>query len=76
MGFILDIPLCVTVEVGRTKLLVEELLQLGQGSVIELDKQILDKLRDPLMHVLRNAVAHGVEDPEASRRVEFTVVRR
>lgn len=40
LGFILDIPLKVTVEVGRTKLLVQELLQLGQGSVIELDKQM------------------------------------
>lgn len=40
LGFILDIPLNVTVEVGRTKLLVQELLQLGQGSVIELDKQM------------------------------------
>lgn len=40
MSFILDIPLKVTVEVGRTRLLVQELLQLGQGSVIELDKQM------------------------------------
>lgn len=40
MKFILDIPLKVAVEVGRTRLLVEELLQLGQGSVIELDKQM------------------------------------
>lgn len=38
LDFILDIPLTVTVEVGRTKLLIQELLQLGQGSVIELNK--------------------------------------
>ncbi len=38
MEFILDIPLEVTVELGRTKLLVHELLKLGQGSVIELTK--------------------------------------
>lgn len=38
LEFILDIPLTVTVEVGRTKLLIQELLQLGQGSVIELNK--------------------------------------
>lgn len=38
MDFILDIPLTVRVEVGRTRLLIQELLQLGQGSVIELDK--------------------------------------
>jgi len=30
---------------------------------IELDKHILDGLRDPLMHILRNAVAHGIEAP-------------
>ncbi len=38
LDFILDIPLKLTVELGRTKLLINELLQLGQGSVIELDK--------------------------------------
>lgn len=38
MDFILDIPLEVTVELGRTKMLINDLLQLGQGSVIELSK--------------------------------------
>ena len=38
MDFILDIPIEVTVELGRSKMLVNELLQLGQGSVIELSK--------------------------------------
>ena len=38
MEVILDIPLEVTVERGRTKLLIHELLKLGQGSVIELSK--------------------------------------
>ncbi|MBW2092539.1 MAG: flagellar motor switch protein FliN, partial [Deltaproteobacteria bacterium] len=38
LDFILDIPLEVTVELGRTKMLINDLLQLGQGSVIELDK--------------------------------------
>ena len=36
--FILDIPLKVTVELGRTSVLIKDLLQLGQGSVLELDK--------------------------------------
>jgi flagellar motor switch protein FliN/FliY len=35
---ILDVPLKVSVELGRTKMLINDLLQLGQGSVIELDK--------------------------------------
>jgi flagellar motor switch protein FliN len=38
IDFILDLPLTVTVEVGRTKMLISELLQLGQGSVVELTK--------------------------------------
>jgi flagellar motor switch protein FliN/FliY len=38
LNLILDIPLRVTVELGRTKMIVSELLNLGQGSVIELSK--------------------------------------
>ena len=38
IDFILDIPLTVTVELGRSKMLIGELLQLGQGSVVELAK--------------------------------------
>ncbi len=38
LDLILDIPLKVTVELGRTKMVVNELLNLGQGSVIELQK--------------------------------------
>jgi flagellar motor switch protein FliN/FliY len=38
LDFILDIPLSLTVELGRSRMLISELLQLGQGSVIELSK--------------------------------------
>lgn len=38
LDFILDIPLQVTVELGRTKMLVKDVLQLNQGAVIELTK--------------------------------------
>jgi flagellar motor switch protein FliN/FliY len=38
INFILDVPLELTVVIGRTKILVQELLQLGQGSVIALEK--------------------------------------
>lgn len=38
LDLILDIPLKVTVELGRTKMVVSDLLNLGQGSVIELSK--------------------------------------
>ena len=36
--FLLDIPLEITVQLGMTKMVIRDLLQLGQGSVVELDK--------------------------------------
>jgi len=38
LDFILDIPLTLSVELGRCRMLISELLQLGQGSIIELIK--------------------------------------
>jgi flagellar motor switch protein FliN/FliY len=38
IDFLLDIPLELTVELGRARLLIKDLLQLGQGSVVELEK--------------------------------------
>lgn len=38
LDLLLDIPLDVSVEVGRSKILVRDLLQLQEGSMIELDK--------------------------------------
>jgi two-component system chemotaxis sensor kinase CheA len=35
-----------------------------EGTDIELDRTILDEISDPLMHLLRNAVDHGIEPPE------------
>ena len=37
IDFILDIPVQLTVELGRTKIAIKNLLQLAQGSVVELD---------------------------------------
>lgn len=34
------------------------------GGELELDKKVLEALRDPLYHLLRNAVDHGIESPE------------
>src|SRR6266550_4643294 len=39
-----------------------------EGKEIELDRAILDELGDPLLHLLRNAVDHGVESPADRRR--------
>ena len=44
LDLILDIPLTVTVELGRSKMLINDLLQLGQGSVVELTKLVGEPL--------------------------------
>ena len=44
LDLILDIPLTVAVELGRNKMLINDLLQLGQGSVIELTKLVGEPL--------------------------------
>ena len=44
LDLILDIPLTVTCELGRSRMLINDLLQLGQGSVIELTKLVGEPL--------------------------------
>jgi len=47
LGILFDVPLRVTVELGRTQMSVRELLEIGPGSVIELDRsagEVLDVL--------------------------------
>lgn len=52
LDFILDIPMEVAVELGRAKMLISELLQLGQGSVIELSKLAGEPLEVLVNHKL------------------------
>jgi two-component system chemotaxis sensor kinase CheA len=33
------------------------------GEMVEIDKRVLSEMRDPLMHLLRNAIDHGIEPP-------------
>ncbi len=56
LDVILDIPVTVSMEIGRTELPIHSLLQLNQGSVIE-----LDRLAGEPMDVLINGtlIAHG-----------------
>ncbi|OYY80014.1 MAG: hybrid sensor histidine kinase/response regulator, partial [Hydrogenophilales bacterium 16-62-9] len=45
-----------------------------QGGDLEIDRSVLEKVTAPLEHLLRNALAHGVETPEARRaagKIEF-----
>ncbi|MBM4445488.1 MAG: chemotaxis protein CheA, partial [Chloroflexi bacterium] len=49
-----------------------------EGEETELDRTIIEKIRDPLVHLLRNAVDHGVESPEERRaagKSETAIVR-
>ena len=62
----------VSIVFGRLPRLVRDLgTQLGKeveleiiGEATELDKTVLEGLGDPLLHLLRNAVDHGIESPE------------
>jgi two-component system chemotaxis sensor kinase CheA len=38
-----------------------------QGSETELDKTLIEAIRDPLTHLVRNAIDHGIESPEGRR---------
>jgi two-component system chemotaxis sensor kinase CheA len=38
-----------------------------EGKEVELDRSMLDEVGDPIVHLLRNAVDHGIETPEARR---------
>ena len=44
LGFVLDIPLELSVEFGKVKIVINDLIQLGQGSIIELNKSVGDPL--------------------------------
>ena len=56
LDFILDIPLELSVELGKTRMLVNDLLQLGQGSVVELNKLAGEPLE---VYINRKLVARG-----------------
>jgi len=47
-----------------------------RGGSIEIDRRVRDALRDPLLHLLRNAVDHGLEAPEVRARAGKTAVGR
>ena len=39
-----------------------------RGQDTELDRQVLEMIKDPLMHMVRNAADHGIEDPAERRK--------
>lgn len=48
--------------------LVKEMEFITEGGETELDKNVIEKLHDPLVHIIRNSIDHGIERPEV--RVE------
>lgn len=46
------------------------------GSDIEVDKSVLDEIGEPVMHLLRNSLDHGVETPQERRAAGKPVVAR
>ena len=56
LSMLLDLTIPVTIELGRTRMSVYELLQLGQGSVIELDRLANDLID---LTVNRRVIAQG-----------------
>lgn len=45
----------------------KEIELVTQGGETELDKNVIEKLNDPMVHLLRNSIDHGVESPEARK---------
>ncbi|WP_028585485.1 flagellar motor switch protein FliN [Desulfogranum mediterraneum] len=56
LEFLFDVPLQVSVEVGRTKILLKDLLQMGEGYVVELDKHAGEPLD---LYVNSRLIARG-----------------
>jgi flagellar motor switch protein FliN/FliY len=56
LDLIMDIPLDVSVELGAVKMLVNDLLQLGQGSIVELNKPVTEPLS---IYINNKLIARG-----------------
>lgn len=56
LDVILDVPVTLTIEIGRTRLSIGELLKLNQGSVVELDR-LVGEPHDVLVN--GTLIAHG-----------------
>ncbi|MBR0551899.1 chemotaxis protein CheA [Stakelama marina] len=39
-----------------------------EGADVELDREMIEAMRDPLVHIIRNAIDHGIETPDDRRR--------
>ncbi|ABK43991.1 CheA signal transduction histidine kinases [Magnetococcus marinus MC-1] len=62
LSMVLDPTARMVRELGRD--LGKQVQCVVSGGEVELDRQIIDQLGDPLVHMLRNAIDHGIESPE------------
>jgi len=46
----------------------KEIVLKTEGGDTELDKTVIEQLNDPLVHILRNSIDHGIESPESRRQ--------
>jgi two-component system chemotaxis sensor kinase CheA len=46
----------------------KEVEWIAHGAELEVDRQVLDAMKEPLIHLVRNAIDHGIEPPEARGR--------
>jgi two-component system chemotaxis sensor kinase CheA len=47
-----------------------------EGAAIEVDRGVLEQMKDPLIHLVRNAIDHGIETPDVRRRARKPVPAR
>ncbi len=52
------------------KQLGKEVVLVMEGKEIELDRSIIDQIGEPLVHILRNSVDHGIEFPEERQKLD------
>jgi two-component system chemotaxis sensor kinase CheA len=83
-----EIMLCRMVPVGQVfdrfpRLVRDAARELGkqiefmvEGKAIELDRSMLDEIGDPIVHLLRNAIDHGIEMPEDRKVVGKSAIGR
>ncbi|QXM06190.1 hybrid sensor histidine kinase/response regulator [Crassaminicella indica] len=48
----------------------KEIEFISSGEEIEIDRRILEEIKDPLMHIVRNCIDHGIEEYEERRRLK------
>ena len=67
LSFILDAFPRMVFDISRS--LNKEVKINIQGKESELDKEMIEKIHDPLVHIIRNGIDHGIESPEERKKL-------